>query len=89
MAESEIFNKIVKLIQGVLENNETVTQECTLVADLMFDSVSMLYLQVAIEDEFDIRFDPLMDDFGSIFYSVNNLCKYISRKINGDGTSEE
>lgn len=77
MEQNQIFDKVVRIIHDVLESEEAVTRESTLVDDLMFDSVSLLYLQVAIEDEFDIRFDPLTDDFTSIFYSADSLCNNI------------
>lgn len=80
MEQNQIFDKVVRIIHDVLENEEVVTREATLVDDLMFDSVSLLYLQVAVEDEFDIRFDPLTDDFTSIFYSVDSLCKNIGNR---------
>lgn len=77
MEQNEIFDRVVRIIHDVLESEEVVTREATFADDLMFDSVSLLYLQVAVEDEFDIRFDPLTDDFTSIFYSVDSLCKNI------------
>lgn len=89
MDEKEIFSRIVRIINHVLEEESAVTKENILIEDLLFDSVSLLYLQVSIEDEFDIRFDPLTDDFGSIFYNVDNLCIDISKKINGDENSGE
>ena len=49
--------------------------------DLGFDSVNLLYLQVAVEDEFDIKFDPILDDFSEIFRNLKNLCECVERKL--------
>lgn len=80
----DICNTLRDIIKEVLEYECEVDEEMRLVEDLDFDSVSLLYLQVAIEDAFDIRFDPVLDDFGEIFYSMKNLCDGINKKINGD-----
>lgn len=66
----------LKEIQDLLSNRSTRLAE-----DLQLDSFSIITLQVAIEDNFHIRFDPLEDDFVEIFRTIGQLVDFVDRKL--------
>lgn len=78
-----MLEKVIGIIKGILEREENMNSETHLLDDLAMDSISMLYLQVAIEDEFDVTFDPLEDEFEIIFSKIKNLCESINKKMVG------
>jgi len=45
--------------------------------DLGLDSLAMVTLQVSIEDQFDLRFDPILMDLASVFQTVGTLVDFI------------
>ncbi len=54
----------------------------TLIRDeLAFDSVTLVVLQIEVEDAFRIRFDPAREDFLTIFSSVGELCAAVRRHM--------
>ncbi len=54
----------------------------TLIRDeLAFDSVTLVVLQIEVEDAFRIRFDPAREDFLTIFSSVRELCAAVRRHM--------
>ena len=57
---------------------ETCTEEAKLTADLGFSSVSMLYMVIAIEEEFDIRFGNVG---ASDFETLGDVVDYIEEKL--------
>lgn len=67
---------------SVRENEDTeITAETDIRADLGFDSIMLVVLQIDIEDTFHIRFDPMEDDFQLIFTTVRALCDYVQRRL--------
>lgn len=66
--ESELGHEI-DLTPTLLEQN--------LRHDLSLDSLAMTTLQVAIEDAFDLRFDPLQTDLAGVFETVGSLANYV------------
>lgn len=63
-------------LKDLLTNGDT-----KLAADLQLDSFSIISLQVSIEDNFGLFFDPIEDDFVEIFCTIESLTNYISSKI--------
>lgn len=66
----------LKEIQDLLWNRSTRLAE-----NLQLDSFSIITLQVAIEDNFHIQFDPLEDDFVEIFCTMGQLVDFVDRKL--------
>lgn len=63
----DIFEKLVELFEKVFEGDidvSKVTRESRLVEDLNMQSIGMLYMALAIEEEFGVKFNN--DDFGKI-----------------------
>lgn len=48
--------------------------------DLDLDSLDMVNLQIAIEDTFNISFDPIETDIAEAFESVESLANYLSSR---------
>ena len=63
----DIFERLVILFQKVFENDVDVTKvnrDSRLVEDLGMQSIGMLYMALAIEEEFGVKFHN--DDFTNI-----------------------
>lgn len=52
-----------------------------LAADLQMDSFDIVTIQVVLEDEFNFEFNPMEDDFESIFSTMGNLTAYLQGKV--------
>ena len=59
---------------------DELSEDSLLVADLGLSSVGVLYVVIAIEEFFDIRFDDV--GFGD-FKTVGDVITYIEAKVNG------
>lgn len=62
---------------------EQLEEEARLVEDLKLDSINLVNLQVMVEDEFDIRFNPIEDNLSDVFETVKSLLDYIETKLEG------
>lgn len=69
---------LVNLFDWITDANQ-IFPEHRLREDLELDSVAMVNLQVAIEDEFDIRFDPIETDLAEVFDTVGSLADFIEK----------
>ena len=79
---NELFNRIKKCINTTLEQeDEQITLEMSLTDDLEMESLHIVTLQVELEDEFAVQFDPLEDDFFEIFQTVGSVYEAIERKL--------
>lgn len=79
--KEDIYLRIKDIVSNILDEDCDIRKDSLFVNDLGFDSVNLLYLQVAVEDEFDIRFDPILDDFSVIFKDIISLCACIEEKV--------
>ena len=80
----EYTEKIICLIHDAMPKEQEITLESNLKDDLGIDSMMMFRLLVDCEEQFDIRFDPAIDDLNEIFQTVNSLLLAIERKRDGD-----
>lgn len=66
--------KLKEVIKKVMPDIETegVTEETKLVEDLQFDSLGIMMLAMALEDEFGVRFDGPVQ-----FVTVGDVLKYL------------
>lgn len=60
-----------------LTDGDCILAEHRLREDLELDSLAMVSLQVAIEDEFEIRFDPVQPDPTVVFHTVGSLAHFL------------
>lgn len=69
-----MLEKLKELIKGVMPEVETegVTEQTKLVEDLHFDSLGIMMLAMAIEDEFGFQFKEAIN-----FVTVGDVIKYI------------
>ena len=83
MTRPEIIKKlkdILLVIDGAnAENIEKADEDTRLMDGLGLNSVNVLYLVIAIEEVFDLRFD---DEFGTdTFVTVRDLVDYIEEHL--------
>jgi len=62
-----------------IEDND-IKLESSLRNDLKLDSISIINLQILIEDEFNIRFNPIETDLSEVFKNVFSLIVYIEEQ---------
>ncbi len=76
-----IFDRLLKVFQQVMPYADTarITPDSALILDLHIDSVTLLMLVLAIEDEFGVRFDNLDN---TAFNTVGDVIAYIESKLN-------
>lgn len=81
MCEQEIKNKLQNIIQSsvsVIYSDIVVTEECHLVDDLGFDSITLMQLIIEIEEAFNIE---MSDAQYEEIVNIVKLTKYIKEKI--------
>ena len=79
MSSEEIFDKIKEIIVeqlGVAEN--TVTMEASFIDDLGADSLDIVELIMALEEEFDLE---IPDDNEKKIVSVSDVVDYIKENV--------
>lgn len=82
LTRTEIINKLQEILISADGDNQSIlngfNENSRLTTDFGFSSVNILYLVIAIEEEFDIRFDNVsMSDFETLGDVVN----YIENKL--------
>ena len=77
MEDKEILERLKKLIAQSMPdvNVENVTEETRLLEDLKFDSLGMMMLAMAMEDEFGISFDEPAN-----FATVKDVLDFVKAK---------
>lgn len=82
MERKELMNKISEIIEEInSETYDNFSEDDNLVDDLKLDSINLVSMQVMIEDEFDIRFNPIEDDLSHVFETIGSLLHYIEVKL--------
>ena len=76
MEDKEIFERLKKLIAQSMPdvNVDNVTEDTRLIEDLKFDSLGMMMLAMAMEDEFGVRFDEPQP-----FSTVQDVLDYLEK----------
>ena len=82
LSRSEIFEKLKDILLFADEKNKDLIENCDentkLTTELGFNSVSILYMVIAIEESFGIVFDNVgINDFGTI----GDVITYIEGKL--------
>ena len=82
LTRTEITERLREILLAADDRNRDVVAACTedsrLVADLGFTSVSMLYMVIAIEEEFDIRFENVG---ANDFETLGEVVDYVEAKL--------
>ncbi len=63
----DTFKRLIKVFNAVFEDEidiSSITPEATLSEDIGINSIGMLYMAMALEEEFDIKFNN--EDFAGI-----------------------
>lgn len=88
------FEEVLQIVKRIMDEHfsdiiqkKTILPEDRLQEDLGLDSVHLVDLTVALEDEFDIRFDPISVDFIEVFRTVDSLVNYIKDYLSNIGKS--
>lgn len=82
MTRQEIAEKLKDVIATATGDSSLVdkcTEDSVLTADLGLNSVGILFIVIAIEEFFSIRFDDV--GFGD-FKRVSDVLNYIEKKVN-------
>ncbi len=83
MTRIEITEKLRDILKMAMGDNAEAIENCTensnLMTDLGLSSVGVLYVVIAIEEYFNIRFENI--GFGD-FKTVGDVITYIESKIN-------
>ena len=82
MNRNEILEKLKEILVSAdgsaADSIDSVTEQTGLMTDIGLSSVNMLYLIIATEEVFQIRFDEVgMNDFGT----VGDVVGYIEGKL--------
>ncbi len=81
MSRSEILEKLKEALSMVTGERITpnVSEDSRLIEDVGLNSIGLLYIVVAVEELFSIRFE----DVGvSDFVTVKDVVDYIDKKVN-------
>ncbi len=81
MERIEIAEKLKEVLQMAMGDSidfDSCTEDSNLVTDLGLNSVGILYVVIAVEEFFGIRFDDVT--FGD-FNTVSDVIDYISKKV--------
>ena len=82
MTKAEIMEQLRDIFKLAVSDPqidpENITMECNLTTDLGMTSMGLLYLVIAVEESFNIRFD----DVGlADFTKVSDVIEYIEGKL--------
>ena len=81
MERSDILAKLrdiyVMAVPDAKIDSENITEDMNLLTDLGMSSINLLYMVIAMEEFFDIRFDDV--SFGD-FSNVGEVIDYIQKK---------
>lgn len=75
------FDRLIKVFNAVFEDEidiESITEDASLREDIGINSIGMLYMAMALEEEFSIKFKN--EDFAEIV-TVNDVITCIEDKI--------
>ena len=82
LTRTEIFDKLKEILVFADEKNRDIIDKCTentkLTTELGFNSVSVLYMVIAIEESFGIVFDNVTTND---FETIGDVVTYISEKL--------
>lgn len=77
-----LLKRIVRCVESSIENPVVeITAESRLQEDLSMTSLELVMLQIALEEEFSISFDPINDDFGLIFQTVSSVYRFVKERL--------
>lgn len=77
----DTFNRLISIFGSVFEDDidlNSVTVDSDLHDDIGINSIGLLYMAMAIEEEFNIKF--VNDDFAEI-KTINDVIKIIEKKV--------
>lgn len=77
-----LLERIVRCVESSIENPVVeITAESRLQEDLSMTSLELVMLQIVLEEEFFISFDPINDDFGVIFQTVSSVYRFVKERL--------
>ena len=81
LTNEQIIEKLIELFNNVFEGDvdvSQITEDASLVEDLGMNSIALLYMAMAVEEEFGVRFTN--EDFG-VLRTVNDVVTKISDNL--------
>jgi acyl carrier protein len=80
MQEDDVLEKIIKLVSklpGCFMPYATIQRNHRLREDIGLDSLGMVDLMVALEDNFQIYFDPIVMDLDEAFTTIGSITDFV------------
>lgn len=77
VVSKQVMNILMDLFQ--IKEQDLCKNKCFR-KDYGLDSINMVNLLVAIEDNYKVRFDPIHIDLTEVFSSIDTLVKFIVKK---------
>lgn len=81
MSRTEIINQLTEVYSLISPNADTsnLTEKSNLRTDLGLASIGMLYLIIAVEQKFNVKFEDV--SMGE-FETIKDVIDYIEKKVN-------
>jgi acyl carrier protein len=75
---SDLIRRLISEVPGCFLRYDQIQPEHRLQEDLGLDSLAMVDLMVAIEDNLDVYFDPVQLDLETAFETVCSLSNFVT-----------
>ena len=79
MSREEIFEGVKKIVMDSCEDGKTITEETSIVDELGLDSLDIVEMLMALEEEFGVTID---DTVAEKFTIVKDVVDYIEKEKN-------
>ena len=79
MSREEIFEGVKKVVMEAVDEEKEITMETSIVDELGLDSLDIVEMLMALEEEFDISIE---DSAAETFVKVSDVIDYIEKAKN-------
>ena len=76
MSREEIFESVKKVVIEAIDEEKNITEETSIVDELGLDSLDIVEMLMALEEEFDISID---DSAAEKFVKVSDVIEHIQK----------
>lgn len=83
--ENSVMNRVIRVLSTQVNNSDKVSVDADLVEDLGLDSLDVVEVVLALEEEFGVE---VPDSDADKFKTVRNVVEYIEGKLGNAGAAE-